>query len=44
MSDERLHEPESSLDTNNTPIIIQQIYNFMLMVKSVYRQPSHFKG
>lgn len=44
MSDERLREPEFSLNTNNTPIIIQHIYNFMLLVKSVYRQPSHFKG
>lgn len=44
MSDERLCEPEFSLDTSNTPIIIQQIYNFMLMEKSVYRQPSHFKA
>lgn len=30
MSDERLCEPEFSLDTNDTPVIIQQIYNLAL--------------
>lgn len=44
VSDERLCEPVFSLDTNNIPIIREQNYNSMLLVKSVYRQPSHFKG
>lgn len=35
MSDERLHEPEFSFDTNNTPVIIQQIDNFMLLLECV---------
>lgn len=30
---ERLHEPEINLDTNNTPIIIPHIYNFILLQK-----------
>lgn len=43
-SDERLCEPECRLDTKNTPVTIQQIYNLCSWWRSVYRQPSHFKG
>jgi len=30
---ERLHEPEFSLDTDNTPTIIQHTDNFILLLK-----------